>query len=70
MGMRASTVLKPGVHVLVPWGLDEPREAVVLEVWGDPEAPSHIRVQLLQSDAEGDEAALLLLNPGVVTTAA
>lgn len=65
-----TTALKVGAHVLVPWGLDEPREAVVLEVWGDPDAPSHIRVQLLESDAEGDEAALLLLNPSMVTAAA
>lgn len=68
--MRTSTALKVGARVLVPWGLDDPREAVVLEVWGDPDAPSHVRVQLLRADSEDDEAAVLLLSPSMVAPAA
>lgn len=68
--MRTVAALKAGTRVLVPWGLDDPRQAVVVEVWGDPEAPSHIRVQLLQTDAEDDEAAVLLLKPSMVALAA
>lgn len=70
MDVSTATALKAGTRVLVPWGLDEPREAVVVEVWGDSDAPSHIRVQLLQTDAEDDEAALLLLKPSMITIAA
>lgn len=68
--MTAAITFQTGARVFVPWGLDEPREAIVVEVWGDPKAPSHIRVQLLQVDEEGDEAAQLLLKPSVVTAAA
>ena len=68
--MSATTALKPGTHVLVPWGLDEPRAAVILEVWGDPSAPSHIRVQLEPAGPKDDESAVLLLDPELVTPAA
>ena len=67
--MSATTAFRRGTRVLVPWGLDEPREAVVVEVWGDPEAPSHIRVQL-KPQSDDNEAALLLLKPSLVTIAA
>lgn len=42
---------------------------MVVEVWGDPESPSHIRVQLLSTDPD-EEATVLLLNPRLVTPAA
>lgn len=68
--MSTESALRVGTRVLVPWGLGEPREAIVVEVWGDPSAPSHIRVQLLQDDAADGDAALLLLSPGIVALAA
>ena len=68
MGVSKQTALKPGTRVLVPWGLNDPREAVVIEVWGDPQAPTHIRIQLVVQSDE-DEAGVLLLNPQLVTLA-
>lgn len=62
-----TTVLKPGVWVVVPWGLDEPRRGKILEVWGDP--PTQIRVEL-EPLADDEEAAVLLLSPSVVEPAA
>lgn len=58
--------IKVGDIVLVPWGLEEPLHAQVLEIWGDP--PSHVRVELLL-DAE-DERPILLLSPSLLTPAA
>lgn len=58
--------LRAGMRVRVPWGLDEPREAVVVEVWGDPVHPTQVRVELIPLDAE-NEAVRLLLTPNVVT---
>ncbi len=58
--------IKPGVRVRVPWGLDEDREGVVVEVWGDPALPSQIRVELLPLEPDEDPV-LLLLGPSVVT---
>jgi hypothetical protein len=58
--------VKVGDIVLVPWGLEEPVHARVLEIWGSP--PSHVRVQLLL-DAE-DEQLILLLPPSLLTPAA
>jgi hypothetical protein len=49
--------IRVGDLVLVPWGLEEPVPARVLETWGDP--PSHVRVQLL-IDEEPDRPVLLL----------
>lgn len=66
--MSTTSLLKPGTVVLVPWGVGEPRQAVVVEVWGDPDAPTHIRV-LLTSESD-DDSSLLLLNPSWVTVAA
>jgi len=48
--------VKVGDLVLVPWGLEEPVQGRVVEIWGDP--PSHVRVQLLAD--EGDQPVLLL----------
>ena len=70
MGMSASNPFRVDARVRVPRGLDEPRKAIVVEVWGDPDAPTHIRVQLDPSDPEDEEVALLLLNPSMVTAAA
>lgn len=61
-----ATHLKRGTQVRVPWGLDDDREGVVVDVWGDPAHPSHIRVELAPVD-EGGETVLLLLVPGIVT---
>lgn len=58
--------LKPGTRVRVPWGLGEPRDGVVVEVWGDPSSPSQVRVELTPVGGE-DESVLLLLGPDVVT---
>lgn len=69
MDMSTPTALKTGDRVLVPWGVSEDREGIVVEVWGDPKAPSHIRVELVPLDPE-DEPSVLLLNPGLVTAAA
>lgn len=68
--MSATVALKPGTHVLVPWGVGEPRTAVILEVWGDPSAPSHLRVELEPVDPDDDESAVLLLDPELVIPAA
>jgi len=60
--------LKVGDSVLVPWGLGEPVEATVLEVWGDP--PRHVRVQLRPSDGdETDEPTVILVSPSVLLAA-
>jgi hypothetical protein len=58
--------VKVGDIVLVPWGLEEPVRARILEIWGNP--PSHVRVQLL-SEAD-DERPILLLPPSLLTPAA
>lgn len=65
--MATRTALKPGARVVVPWGLDEPRLAVVIDVWGDP--PTQIRVAL-EPLSDDEEPAVLLLSPNVVTPAA
>ena len=62
-----TSILKPGLWVIVPWGLDAPRRGKILEVWGDP--PTQIRVEL-EPVAEDEEAAVLLLSPSVVVPAA
>lgn len=60
--------IKSGDTVYVPWGLDEPVRATVVEVWGDP--PAHLRVQLHPVDAdEADEAIVILISPSVLTAA-
>jgi hypothetical protein len=58
--------LKVGDVVHVPWGLEEPVPARVIEIWGDP--PSQVRVQLLL-DGE-DERPVLLLPEELLTPAA
>lgn len=58
--------VKVGDVVLVPWGLEEPVHARVVEVWGDP--PSQVRVQLLLD--EEDERPVLLLPEELLTIAA
>jgi hypothetical protein len=51
--------------VLVPWRLEEPVHACVVEVWGDP--PSQVRVQLLLD--EDDERPVLLVPEEIMTQA-
>jgi len=64
----ASSQLREGTRVRVPWGLDQDIEGTIVEVWGDP--PTQVRVQL---DAEpGDdvgEPIVILLSPTVLTAA-
>ena len=67
--MSTATKLRPGSRVRVLWGLDEPRPATVIEVWGDPAAPSQVRVELDRLEGE-DESALLLLSPAALIDAA
>jgi hypothetical protein len=58
--------VKVGDVVRVPWGLEEPVPARVIEIWGDP--PSQVRVQLLLD--EEDERPVLLLPEELLTLAA
>jgi len=67
--MSTTTKLRPGTRVAVLWGLDEPRAATILEVWGDPAAPSQVRVELDRLDGE-DESPVLLLSPAALIQAA
>lgn len=64
-----ATKLRPGTRVRVLWGLDEPRTATILEVWGDPAAPTQVRVELDAVDGEA-ESAVLLLSPSALIDAA
>lgn len=70
MVMTNTKPLKLGSRVTVPWGFGEPRRGVVVEVWGDPGSPTHVRVQLDAVDPDDDELAVLLLSPGMVSPAA
>ena len=66
--MSTGPKLRLGLRVLVPWGVDTPRSGTIVDVWGDPDMPSQIRVEL---DAIDDtEGAVLLLSPRVVAPAA
>lgn len=68
--MSNEKALKPGERVVVPWGLGTPRGGVVLEVWGDPSAPTHFRVLLDSTDPGDEEQTILLLGPDAVSPAA
>jgi len=60
--------LKVGDTVYVPWGLEEPVEGTVVELWGEP--PTQVRVQLHLGDGDDqDEPVVLLLSPSVLTAA-
>jgi hypothetical protein len=62
--------LKVGDTVYVPWGLEEPVAATVVELWGEP--PTQVRVQLHLGDSDGDdddEPVVLLLSPSVFIAA-
>jgi len=61
-----TTELKPGMTVYVPWGLEEPVEAEIVEVWGNP--PTQVRVHLHIDDANDADQPVLLLAPTVLTT--
>ena len=58
--------VRVGDVVFVPWGLEEPVRARVIELWGDP--PVQVRVQLLLD--EEDEQPVLLLPEELLTPAA
>jgi primosomal protein N' len=66
MVTKTVTPFRPGTRVLVPWGLGEARQGVVVEVWGSEGAPTHVRVQMSGDDGEG---AVLLLKPALVEVA-
>lgn len=58
--------LKVGQIVLVPWGLEEPVKARVVEVWD----AAHVRVELLLADEDKEaEPVVLLLSPAVLSAA-
>lgn len=60
--------LKVGDLVSVPWGLEEPKKARVVEVWGDP--PVHVRVQLEPEGGDDlDEPVVILVSPSVLNAA-
>jgi hypothetical protein len=50
----------------VPWGLEDPVQGRVVEVWGDP--PSQVRVQLFVDDE--DEQPVVLLPESLPSLAA
>lgn len=68
--MSTATKLRPGARVRVLWGLDEPRAATVLEVWGDPASPTQVRVELDPAPDSDGESAVLLLSPTALIAAA
>jgi hypothetical protein len=54
--------------VSVPWGLEEPKKARVVEVWGDP--PVHVRIQLEPEGGDDlDEPVVILVSPSVLNAA-
>ncbi len=63
--MRA---LRKGDRVRVPWGLADERYGKVVEVWGNPRDPSHIKIEFDQL-AEDDAPTVRLLSPSVVRRA-
>lgn len=67
--MSTAPKLHPGSRVRVFWGLDIPRPATVLEIWGDPVSPTQVRVELDPVEGEG-ESAVLLLSPAALIDAA
>jgi primosomal protein N' len=58
--------LKPGMQVRVPWGLDEDRLAVIVEIWGPPHSPSQIKIRFID-DAKRDDPGTLLISPRVAS---
>lgn len=64
---QTSASLRVGDAVFVPWGLDAPKRARVVEVWGDP--PAHVRIELETSEDEADEPVVILISPGVLSLA-
>lgn len=63
-----AVTFKPGMRIRVPWGFKHDREGRVVEVWGDPEHPTDIRVELDALDPEIGPS-VLLLDPDWVTPA-
>ena len=53
--------LQVGTRVRVPWGLADPVEGEIVEVWGDP--PAHVRVQLRLDSDDDSEPIVILLSP-------
>ena len=65
MGVTDMAALRKGDRVRVPWGIADERYGKVLEVWGNPQNPSQIRIEFDQL-AEDDAPAVRLLSPSVV----
>lgn len=53
--------LQVGTKVRVPWGLENPVDGEIVEVWGDP--PTHVRVQLRLDSNDDSEPIVILLSP-------
>lgn len=53
--------LHVGTKVRVPWGLEDPVEGEIVEVWGDP--PAHVRVKLRLDNDDESEPIVILLSP-------
>jgi hypothetical protein len=64
--MATNTTFKVGDIVTVPWGLEEPVRARIIEIWGEP--PAHVRVQLLIEDSD-EPPVVLLLSPKILNAA-
>lgn len=57
-----------GDTVSVPWGLDSPKRAKIVEIWGDP--PAHVRVKLDPFEGDdSDEPIVILISPSVLKVA-
>jgi hypothetical protein len=60
--------IKVGDTVFVPWGLNAPVKAKIVEIWGDP--PAHVRVQLAFDEDDVDsDPVVLLLSPSALQAA-
>lgn len=57
--------LRVGTRVHVPWGLESDRDGTIVEVWGDPKKPSHVRVELDPIPPD-DDRPVLLLSPSIL----
>jgi hypothetical protein len=68
MGMNSAPKVRPDRRLGVLWGFDELRSATVVEVWGDPAAPSEVRLELDRLEAV--QSALLSVSPAALIDAA
>jgi hypothetical protein len=57
--------LRKGDRVQVPWGISDHRYGTVIEVWGNPKDPSHLRIEF-DPLPDDDAPAIRLLSPSMV----